>query len=172
MTLITIPQEPWPRIGGWIVPGEDCSALEYAIVRRAFCDLGILEVPLGSNRGTRIDHYAKRGGSPLGSYWCGLLVGAVFADCGAKVPREYGATKNWLPYVVDTPRIGSAILYGVNGIPHHIEIVVRLAPMMLSIGGNRSYAGTSSNNGVAVDIGPVVRRDILGYIRPVPVSAA
>ena len=36
---------------------------------------------------------------------------------------------------------------------------------MLTIEGNRAFAGTS-NDGVAVDIGPPNRKDILGYIHP------
>ena len=38
--------------------------------------------------------------------------------------------------------------------------------MLVTIEGNRSFAGTASNNGIAVDIGPVTRKDILGYFHP------
>ena len=48
---------------------------------------------------------------------------------------------------------------------HHIGVVVRLDPMVLTIEGNRGFAG-STNNGVAVDIGPMLRRDVLGYFHP------
>jgi len=44
--------------------------------------------------------------------------------------------------------------------------------LTLTIEGNRAYAGTTSNNGVAVDIGPMMRKDILGYVSPERLKAA
>lgn len=164
MSLRTMSLEPWPATAGWL--SEDNSRpLGRAIVLRAMCDVGILEVPLGSNRGIRIDRYAKRAGSPLGSWWCAIWAGAVFADCGAVVPVGYASCDSWLPYLTKTPVIGAAILYGVRGDAHHIGIIARLEPMVLTIEGNRGFAG-STNNGLAVDIGPLMRSDILGYFHP------
>ena len=37
--------------------------------------------------------------------------------------------------------------------------------MVLTVEGNRGFAGTT-NNGVACDIGPMQRKDVLGYISP------
>lgn len=182
--LVALSAAPWPRSSGWLVPGEEygapganCAWHEYLIVRRTERDDGILEQPWASNRGVRIDKMTVRAGSPLGSWWCGIEVGTVFRDCGMYVPQEYGAVDAWLPYLVSTPRIGSAIIYGVRGDGHHIGIVTRIGTGMpnapadgiLTREGNRSFAGTTSNNGVAVDQGPVQRRDILGYVRPRPV---
>jgi hypothetical protein len=107
-----------------------------------------------------------------------VWAGIVFADAGALVPRGFPLTDEWLPHVVPKPTIGAAILYGLKkpgpvvqwGNAHHIGIVVRLPEggnEMLSIEGNRAFAG-ASNNGVAVDIGPVLRTDILGYVPPTP----
>lgn len=164
MPLKAFKAEKWPRTAGWLHEGNS-SALGRAIVIRAMADVGILEVPLASNRGTRIDAMAKRAGSPLGSWWCAIWAGAVFADCGALVPVGYPACDAWLPYLQREPVIGAAVLYGVRGDAHHIGIVVRLEPLVLTIEGNRGFAGTT-NNGVAVDIGPMQRRDILGYVHP------
>jgi len=50
----------------------------------------------------------------------------------------------------------------VKGDAHHIGLRVRLDPMILTIEGNRGFAGTT-NNGVAVDLGPLNRKDVLGY---------
>jgi hypothetical protein len=173
MGLVKRAAEAWPSDCGWLVPEQNCTPLQYAVCLRAMKDVGILEVPLGSNRGTRIDRYAKRGGSPVGSWWCALFVGAVFADAGALVPENYGLTDNWLPYIDNKPAIGAAVLYGLKKKgpvradmdSHHIGIIVRLDPMVLSVEGNRGFAG-STNNGVAVDLGPVLRSDILGYFHP------
>jgi len=174
MSLKLFPAGAWPTDAGWIDPEVNCTQLQYSIVIRALKDVGILEQPLGSNRGKRIDEYAKRAGVPPGSYWCAIWAGAVYADCGALIPMNYAGTDYWLPYVVSEPVIGAAILYGLRKKgpvrddmdAHHIGIVVRMDPMLVTIEGNRSFAGTASNNGIAVDIGPVTRKDILGYFHP------
>lgn len=173
--LYTIPEKPWPRLAGWLVPGYNCTELQFKIVERAFRDVGICEDPPSSNRGTRLDSYAKRSGVPVGSWWCALWVGCVWADAGAKVPKWFPMTDHWIQHLQPKPVIGAAILYGLKKRgpvsakmdAHHIGIVVRIEPTLLTIEGNRSWAGTASNNGEAVDIGPVARRDILGYIHPV-----
>lgn len=176
-TLQTLKGEPWPNLGGWLVSqgeGANCTPLQHAIVLRALQDDGILETPLGSNRGVRIDRYTRRAGLPVpkdkktgeGWWWCAIWAGAVFADCGAQIPVDYPACDRWLPFLEPTPCIGAAVLYGVRGDAAHIGIIARISPLMLSVEGNRSYAGTVSNNGVAVDLGPVIRRDILGYFHP------
>lgn len=167
MPFFDLKAEPWPRVAGWLYDGNS-TELERRIVARAMCDVGITEVPLGSNRGTRIDAMVKRSGLPVqkqGWWWCAIWAGAVLADCGVKIPKGYPACDAWLPYLTPKPTIGSAILYGVRGDAHHIGIVVRLDPIVLTIEGNRAFAGTT-NNGVAVDIGPPMRKDILGYYHP------
>lgn len=172
--LIRLAPEPEPRTAGWLVPGHNCTELGYRIVVRAFRDLGIEEAPWGSNRGIRIDSLTRRSGLNPPQWWCALWVGGVYADCGALIPRNYPGTDYWLPFIDQRVEPGAAILYGLrrrgpvmpNMDAHHIGIVVRVKPLE-TIEGNRSWAGTASNNGVAVDIGPVQRRDILGYFHPV-----
>lgn len=189
MPLVKIPAHPAPRSLGWLVPGYNCTQLGYDILQRAMLDVGILEVPNGSNRGKRLDGYAKRAGFPppadpkkAGPYWCAIWAGCVLADCGCLVPANFAGTDYWLPYLVKDgkPEPGDCVLYGVRkagpvvqwGDAHHIGIMARIAEpslgqmLHLTIEGNRSYAGTASNNGVAVDIGPMMRQDILGYFRP------
>lgn len=172
MALRKLKPVTWPADAGWLVPGYNCTPLGYAVVLRALKDVGILEVPLGSNRGTRIDAMTKRAGLSVsnnpkspGYWWCAIWAGAVMADAGSLIPEGYPACDSWLPYCTQKPEIGSAILYGVRNDAHHIGIVVRLEPMVLTIEGNRGFAG-STNNGVAVDIGPRLRTDILGYYAP------
>lgn len=172
--LQKIPAKPWPRIAGWLAVGHNCTDLQLRIVERAFCDIGILEVPLGSNRGTRLDAWNKRAGVPLASWWCAVWAGLVWADAGAKVPKWFPMTDHWIEHLQPKPVIGAAILYGLKKKgpvsakmdAHHIGIVARIEPLLLTIEGNRGFAGTT-NNGVAVDIHPPNRRDILGYIHPV-----
>jgi hypothetical protein len=171
MPLIKPAAQDWPALAGWLVPNENCTTVGYAIIQRAFEDVGILEVPIASNRGVRIERYLRRAGVPEDiiaagkGWWCAAFVGAVYADCGVPVPRDYASCDAWLPYVEDKPAVGHAVLYGVRGDAHHIGIVARLDPMVLTIEGNRAFAGTT-NNGVACDLGPMMRKDVLGYVNP------
>lgn len=173
-----------PRIHelGWLVPGENCTALGYAVCERALKDVGILEVPLGSNRGERIDRYAKAAGSPLASWWCAIAAGRWLIDVGSLVPDGYAATNAWLPFIRRRdqgakPEVGDVVIYGTYdkgpvvswGYAHHAGVIVRVPTkgqdLTLTIEGNRAFAG-STNNGVAVDLGPMLRTDILGYYSP------
>jgi hypothetical protein len=175
MRLIKPAPQVWPADLGWLVPPPskeaNCTALQYAVALRANKDVGILEVPLGSNRGTRIDRYLRRANVPESliqagkGWWCASQTGAVLLDCGVPVPADYGSCDTWIPFLEQKPAPVCVVLYGVKGDAHHIGIIVRLSPMVLTIEGNRSYAGTT-NNGVACDMGPMQRKDILGYISP------
>lgn len=169
--------EAWPADAGWLT--TDTPALSRAIVHRALKDIGIEEVPVASNRGVRIDRMTKRAGLQPPQYWCAIWVGCVWGDAGSLVPLAFPSCDAWLPHIEQpsyAPSIGDAILYGLRKgqtweartrwDAHHIGIVARIAPAMRSIEGNRSWAGTQSNNGQAVDLGPIMRRDILGYVRP------
>jgi hypothetical protein len=166
--------EPWPRLAGWLHKGN-CTPLQQQIIERAFRDVGIQEVPPGSNMGTRIEAMTRRAGLKPPVWWCAVWAGAVLADCGVPIPRGYAACDAWIPYLQDRPTHAAIVLYGLrkrnsNGKvistdAHHIGIVARLEPIMETIEGNRGFAGTT-NNGTAVDINPMNRKDVLGYIPP------
>lgn len=166
MTLITLPPIKWPVENGWL-DDSNSTPLSRMIVSRSALDDGICEVPLASNRGTRLDAMVKRAGLKPPVWWCAVWVGCVYADCGLLVPNGFPACDAWLPYMDPSgkPKVGAAILYGVRGDAHHIGIVTRLSPQVLTREGNRAYAGTT-NDGVAVDQGPPRRADILGYVYP------
>lgn len=173
MPLVARPPKPWPAPYAWATGAPE---LGLKIIQRAWVDIGMLETPLGSNRGAQIDVYLRRAGVPESlittgkGWWCAAWVGCVWMDAGAKVPNDFASCDAWLPYLESkgyAPKVGDALLYGVKGDAHHIGIVARLDPMVLTIEGNRGFAGTT-NNGVAVDIAPPMRRDILGYVRPQP----
>jgi len=171
--LVTLKAEPWPRDAGWLVPGGNCTELQQQIVLRALRDNGIQENPRGSNRGIRIDRMTRWAGLEPPVWWCAVWAGRVFIDCGALVPDGYPSTDRWLPFVEKTPCIGAAVLYGLKkpgpivtwGDSHHIGIVAMLDPIVLTVEGNRGYAG-STNNGQAVDMNVLNRSDILGYFHP------
>lgn len=168
--MVARKRHPDPRVAGWL---DDTNSTEFTrrIITRAFLDIGTQETPAGSNRGKRIDTWLRRANVPesmiLGGkgWWCAAWLGAVWTDAGALVPRDYAAVDAWLPFLETEMRHGSAIVYGVRGNGHHIGLIARLGPVLETIEGNRAFAGTT-NNGVAVDIGPPTRRDILGYVHP------
>ncbi len=121
MTLILKPPPAHEvPLAGWM------DAAQYAdgqrrLVRRAMRDGNHHESPLGSNRSPYLDALCLWAGSPLGSYWCAIWLGAVFASSGFRIPYLFPACDYWLPYLVDTKaldpaeRVGCAILYGKRG---------------------------------------------------------
>lgn len=177
MTMIKPKKLPWPRPFPWL--GDAPDQLRLAILERSRADVGILED--GANRGPEIDAYLKRAGVPPSvieagkGYWCAAWAGAMFADAGALVPKNYAACDSWLPYMekctaaelATVAKPGDAVLYGVPGDAQHIGIVWRVSPLVLTIEGNRGLGGSGTNNGIAVDVDGVKRKDVLGVVRPV-----
>lgn len=133
----------------FLAPWLDNSGVErrlQTLVRRALCDVGILEAPPGSNRGRRIDYYLQLCGVPMGSPYCAAALYGWCKWAGVDAPpvssrwwRDSGletgnpanvdswitwakATKRWS----DKPAIGSAVVYGNAKDPGtHIGLVIR-----------------------------------------------
>lgn len=147
--------------------------LEQRIVRRALCDVGIVEILPGSNRSPRIDEYITAVGSPVGSPWCAAALAAWWRESGASVPGSDGGSCNaWTAWARknalwrSTASIGRAVVYGMNGNAVHIGIVARMDPIMLSVEGNTTLADGFSSNGVAATIKQVDGGRVLGFIAP------
>lgn len=168
MTLITKPAPPSTVLGDWM-DAPHFTDVQRRIVRQALEDSNKHESPLGSNRSPYIDALTLWAGSPLGSYWCAIWTGAVFAAAGCKVPKLFPSCDRWLPYLVDPKtlaaheRIGCAILYGKRGtlaiaagVPltdleasgwdaQHIGIITNWLrdpyDLVLTTEGNRGYQG-------------------------------
>jgi hypothetical protein len=167
--MIHVSPRLWKRPAGWLVPGHNCTELEYRIIERALRDDGLLETPLGSNRNPRIDEYTRRFGLEPPQYWCAIWVGCMWADAGSLVPKFAPDCDAWIPFVKPWKerRPGDAVLYGKPGDARHIGIFAREQEgLILTIEGNRGYHGSKTNNGVAVDLAPTTRTDILGVIHP------
>lgn len=155
-------------------------ALNRAIVQRALLDIGICEMPPGSNRSGRIDEYVRAVGSPLGSFWCAAAVAAWWREAGAETPpRDAGSCDAWWAWGLKTFRVagepapGAAVLFGVPGDAQHIGVIVRTSPLLLSVDGNTSLGGYS-RNGVAVDLKLIERTNgrVLAYVHPLPVPTS
>ena len=158
-------------VAAWL--DDAVGAKEQAIVRRAICDIGIVEMPPGSNRSPRIDEYVAAVGSPLGSRWCAAALAAWWRESGAAVPGADGGSCNaWMAWSKrrktwsDVPRCGSAVVYGSKGVAGHIGVIVRTEPVLLSVEANTSIAGGFDPNGVAVALKQVAVSRVLGYIAP------
>lgn len=158
-------------LAAWL--DNSVSALEQAIVRRAMCDIGIVEMPPGSNRSQRIDEYVRAVGSPVGSRWCAAALAAWWRECGATVPPTDGGSCNrWMTWSKQRgawtamPRPGSAVVYGSNGVAVHVGVIVRAEPVLLSVEANTSIAGGLVVNGIAVALKQVGTSRVLGYIVP------
>ena len=167
MTVITRSPAPW-------LP-DSTPDLNRLIVVRALSDVGICEMPPGSNRSGRIDEYVRAVGSPLGSYWCAAALAAWWREAGAEVPpKEAGSCDTWMMWARHTnrwkatPQPGDAVLYGTPKDSNHCGVVVRISPLILTVEGNTSLGGYD-RNGVAVDLKQLNAPKVVGYISPLPI---
>lgn len=181
MTVPVVDESMWPKEAGFIDPAT-VSALQLRIVKRALRDVGLCEIPKGSNRSPRIDRYLKDAGVPNAviqsgaGYWCAAWVGAVYRDCGAKVPNGYAACQSWLTwgaktgYLKKTPTVGAVVLYGNAGTSHHCGIVLRTDNgYLLSIESNTSLNGYS-REGLLCGLKEIAVDKVLGYVWPTKVD--
>lgn len=165
-------------VASWLPP--ELSELRRCVVAAAFCDVGEVEEPLGSNRGPYVDRVNDEGGSPAGSYWCANALARWFRHAGADTPGpgRDGSCDEWIRFGTRTktwrdslhkPQPGDAVIYGkqagekLDG--QHCGVVVRSSPLVLTIEGNTGMGG-KSRNGVGVDLGELDRGWVLGYVVP------
>jgi hypothetical protein len=170
----------WPVEAGFI-DQSTVTPLQFRIARRALRDVGLCEIPKGSNRSTRIDRYLREAGVPESvirsgeGFWCAAWAGAVWRDAGAKVPLAYAACQNWLNWglkngtLKPTPTVGSVVLYmsgGNKSKSHHCGIVLRVDNgYTVSIEGNTTLNGYS-NNGLFCGLKEVALDKVIGYVHP------
>jgi hypothetical protein len=154
------------------------GALDFALLH-----VGVCEDPIGSNRGPEIDAWATEFDSPLGSFWCALAVGKARKAGGLWIPaRDVGSCDEWvyeatLAGTLSTnPVPGAAVVYTnhsrISGGRYdgqldavHIGLVLRTAPVLLSIEGN-TVIGPFDRNGFVQTLKEVDRTRVLGYIAP------
>jgi hypothetical protein len=189
VTLIRLPAAPWPPMGHGLHL-DQASELAQRIITRAAYDAHVREEPFGSNRSAYLDALCDRFKIPRASFWCGVVAGAWWIDNDCQVPKDFPDCDRWLPYLVPAAsiprklRVGAAILYGVRGVggvdpdytlmkargwnAWHIGLVADwTTDPPITVEGNRGYAGNpNTNNGVAVDMAPSFRADILGIVLP------
>jgi len=146
------------------------------VIVRALADIGICEMPEGSNRSGVIDGYNTRAGAALGSYWCASALACWAWDCGLWAPPRGRAPScdEWVRHAKlagrwhDSPLPGRAVIYHAAGNPsdaNHCGLVVRALPVLLSVEGNTTVGGTQvERNGYAVALKRVNTSRVLGYV--------
>jgi hypothetical protein len=147
-------------------------ALSAAIARRAHADIGLYE--LSTNSSPRIDEYLRAVGSPLKSAWCAASAAAWFRESGAETPpKDAGSCDAWMAWAKETrrwssaPVVGAAVLYGSVTDALHMGVVIRTAPVLLSVEGNTAI-DKYSREGKVVDLKKIETWRVVGYVHPVP----
>lgn len=167
-----------PELAPWIPAATDATVA--AVVRHAIARVGVCEMPLGSNRSTLIDEWARDAGAALGSFWCANFATTVWRAAGlATAGKGKDPSCDLLmAWAKDTgrwsemPALGALVFYGPTDTDAtHVALVVRTSPTRLVVGGNERFGATSSRNGVAVQLRAEQRTDIIGYAHPHPVSS-
>jgi len=149
----------------------------------ALSNVGVCEIPPGSNRGPEIDAWAREFGSPLGSFWCALAVGRARKEGGLWIPsHDVGSCDEWVcqarqaKLVSGTPAPGAAVVYA-NGKQLaagryagqldavHIGLVLRVEPVLMSIEGNTTL-GKYDRNGFVQALKEVDQDRVYTYILP------
>jgi hypothetical protein len=181
-------RDGFPRGARWLtdpidVRHSDIDCRATLAVERALRDVFLMESPPGSNRGKSIDEYNTRAGSPLGSPYCASAATAWWEDVGLEVPERDRASCDVLyRWALTTrrfhhaPSIGALILYGTgdrDNPSNHVGLVIRLAPLTLSLEANTSMDGRFNREGFAFDRKIVERTDkrVLGFVRPAPIGS-
>jgi len=169
--------EPLPPLAPWIPAGTDPRVA--AAVRLALANVGVCEMPLGSNRGVEVDNWNRVAGAAVASFWC-----ASFASTMWRASRLETAGKGKDPSCDELmafakktnrwsakPALGALTFYGPTSTDaQHVALVVRTSPVLLVVGGNERLGAVSSRNGVAVQLRAEQRPDILGYAHPLPIG--
>lgn len=162
-------------VPSWLTPPL-ADPLSADIVRRARDWIGECEEPPSSNRGPMVDAWNRARGAPLGSYWCASFATSVWADCGAEtagvgVDPSCESLRQWCIRTgryAATPSLGALIFYRTKpseAVSHHVGLVARVTPYLVTIEGNASWGGDFTGNGECV----ITRRpspsspSIMGY---------
>ena len=175
MTAGNLP--PRPLLAPWIPAGTDSRVA--SAVRLALANVGVCEMPLGSNRGVEVDEWNRLSGAAVASFWCASFVSSIWRankletagkgkDPSCDELMTFAKRSNrWS----DKPALGALTFYGPSPTDaQHVALVVRTSPVLLVVGGNERLGAVSSRNGVAVQLRAEQRPDILGYAHPLPLG--
>ena len=170
-------QKTWPALFGVAVPPvrsipPPVGSLLAEVLRVAAGEVGVMEVPPGSNRGQRFDQYFYSvGPGLLGQTWCMAFIYWCFVQAtqGLRVanpaPRTAGVKQSWrvaqsVPGITIVPHAkamadpslftpGMVFYIDTGGVHGHAGFVADLiGGMLVTIEGNTNEGGSSNGIGV------------------------
>ncbi len=164
------------RSAPWLTGKADKDAAK--VIRRALLDVGLCEMPPGSNRSPRIDEYNRAAGVPEElilsgrGWWCCSQATAMrretgFPTAGKGADGSCDAVMQWCIRTgrfTKSPALGAFVFYGKTmSDAVHIGTVIRIAPYLLSVEGNAPWGGAFGSNGEAVVARRIDTDRVLGY---------
>lgn len=124
--------------------------LPVELIRVAASQVGVMEDPLGSNRGKRVDEYNRSAGADLSSPWCAAFAHWCFAQIGKDSPGAY--SPDWDHHRVTDPKPGDqALVYfpSLRRFAHTIACVESVSRReAVCIEGNSNNDGSREGIGV------------------------
>ena len=141
----------------WALAIADLPRYRRDIVRIATLEHGVVEEPLGSNRGAAVDAYLKPAGVGLGQPWCAAFVSWVLREAGCLGELKYTASAATMLRQL-RPCVGQPLPGDVFGWINpdgtgHVGFVIGSAPYL---GGDAELITCEGNsrNGVRVNRRP------------------
>ena len=114
--------------------------------------IGVVEQPLGSNRGPEVDAYNKSAGAPLGSPWCASVQHWTGKQIGVVLPNAW--SPSWFPKARIIPReqVRAGDFLGVPSQKMeriaHIAVVERVeGNRVITLEGNTNAEGSREGHG-------------------------
>ena len=170
-----------------VSPATTDDALLAKVLEIAAGEIGVLEDPLGSNSGPRVDEYLAAVGAEPGSCWCAAFTYWCFCGAakalGVKNPaiRTAGVLDHWnqargqagvatvtMEQALDDPSLiqpGFVFIMSTGGGNGHTGLVVRVSGGALeTIEGNTNGGGSRNGIGVFRRTGRTVADITRGYI--------
>ena len=115
------------------------SRLALAALAQARSQIGVMESPLGSNRGPLVDQYLASTATPPGNFWCMAFVHFCFmkAAAGLGVPNTFPRTAGCL----DAWNKSAAFRITKTAVRANPALVVPGAVFILDLGGGFGHTG-------------------------------
>lgn len=120
-------------------------------VQYAIDQLGIAEMPIGSNRSPTIDRWNGAVGAPMASPWCASFASAcwgaahaTFASASCEAWHQWGVAKNLFRHALAGAVPGDLVLFALEGgAADHCGICVRSDNgLLLTVEGNSNTDGS------------------------------
>lgn len=130
------------------------------LIEVALSQVGVEEIPRGSNRGEKVEEYMKATGTIPPAAWCGCFAAWCFKEAGYKLDKPWllAAARNWFKdstkLIKDKKDIQPGDVFGIHnaklGRIAHVGIIEKVENGMLyTIEGNTNDEGSREGYEVA-----------------------